>query len=299
MRGYVRYTAKPPVPSYVITRGHFVAYFQEAGTWYVADDARMEALERMPDAFPFICFFERVGVERSALLELPSNPICAAPGSADGANRPEAHPQSNMRSARSSSATNAPRDSVDGASQGEGGGATKRRRLVGKQPPRFDDRQRVGRHQDRADRHQDRAGRHQEQLGRRTMQQRRDDIKRLRTSGAAGDNIDGSRTDIAADGDDPVGRFISQRKDSALAGHEMRRLACLYADLKARRAAQAITDSSFHEELLRFSAENWDMGECFVALVAGFDCTPDGAARLGIREVVRRGRVEKRLDEMM
>ena len=131
------------------------------------------------------------------------------------------------------------------------------------------------------------------------MQQRQDDIKRLRTSGAAGDNLDGSRRDIAADGDDPVGRFIAQRRDTALAWQEMRRLARLYGDLQARRAAQDVTDDNFHEEVLCLTAENWGMCECLVPLVAGFDCTPEGAARLGIPEAVRRDRVEKRLDEMM
>ena len=87
LRGYVRYTAKPRVPSYVITRGHYVAYFQEAGVWYIADDTRVEALERMPDAFPFICFFERVGAQRVALTELPPNPICAPRDSVGGAGR--------------------------------------------------------------------------------------------------------------------------------------------------------------------------------------------------------------------
>ena len=33
LRGFVRSTAKPPAPSDVASRGHFVAYFQDAGTW--------------------------------------------------------------------------------------------------------------------------------------------------------------------------------------------------------------------------------------------------------------------------
>ena len=85
MRGYVRYTAKPPVPSYVITRGHYVAYFQEAGTWYLADDARVVALDQMPDAFPSICFFERVGAARLPLPQLPPNPTVASRDSVDDA----------------------------------------------------------------------------------------------------------------------------------------------------------------------------------------------------------------------
>ena len=80
------------MPSYVITRGHYVAYFQEGGTWYLADDTRVEALGRMPDAFPFICFFERVGVERLALTELPSNPVCTERDAAHSASQPEAQP---------------------------------------------------------------------------------------------------------------------------------------------------------------------------------------------------------------
>ena len=121
------------MPSYVITRGHYVAYFQEGGTWYLADDTRVEALGRMPDAFPFLCFFERVGVERLALTELPSNPVCTERDAAHGASQPETQPQAQRRSAGSASATNAPRDSVDGAGQRDGGDAATRRHLWGEQ----------------------------------------------------------------------------------------------------------------------------------------------------------------------
>ena len=108
------------------------------------------------------------------------------------------------------------------------------------------------------------------------MQQRQDDLKRLRTSGPTGDNLDGSRRCITAEGDDPVGRFIAQKRDMARAEQELRRLEPLYRDLTARRAAQAVTDDGFHEEILSITADTWAESESFVALVARFECTPEG-----------------------
>ena len=131
------------------------------------------------------------------------------------------------------------------------------------------------------------------------MQQRQDDLKRLRTSGPTGDNLDGSRRCITAEGDDPVGRFIAQKRDMARAEQALRRLEPLNRDLTARRAAQAVTDDGFHEEILSITADTWAESESFVALVAGFDCTPEGAAGLGIPEPLKRKHVEKRLEETM
>ena len=211
----MRYTDKPRVASYVVTQSHYVAYFEEDNKWYLADDSRIVPLGQMPDAFPNICFFERVGMEKLLLTPLPPNPLRTPQDSVDF-------------------------DAVDLSSEGsageqlggrEDGPQAKRKRLWGKQPPptsyksatgkkrarEQDGRDRTGRKQSRCGRQDERgrSGRGQNRSGRRTLQQRQDALKRVRTRGPANDNLDGSRKDVGADRDDPVSRFIEHMEDKA------------------------------------------------------------------------------------
>ena len=131
------------------------------------------------------------------------------------------------------------------------------------------------------------------------MQQRQDDIKRLHTSGPASDNLDGTRKDTAADGDNPVGRFIDQRREAALRQKETRQFASLVAALKARRSAEVITGDEFHDELLSFTSSHLFKGQCLVKLFIGSNATPEGAAALRIAESDRRERAEQAVEERM
>ena len=66
----------------------------------------------------------------------------------------------------------------------------------------------------------------------------------------------------------------------------MKEGASSYADLKARRDASTISADDFHEALLDLQSKHVMVGDSLVALVAGYDCTRDGAERLELAEPV-------------
>ena len=61
----MHYCGKQEEARRLVSSGHFVAYFQEQGTWYRSDDLRAAgramALDGAPKVFPYVCFFERLG----------------------------------------------------------------------------------------------------------------------------------------------------------------------------------------------------------------------------------------------
>ena len=68
---------KPPEPSILRTSGHYASYFREEGVWYRSDDLQKGTkaceVEGMPSAFPYVCFFERVGQPEVDLPDLQAN----------------------------------------------------------------------------------------------------------------------------------------------------------------------------------------------------------------------------------
>ena len=79
LKAFVHYCRKPPEPRRLVSSGHFVAYFQEQGIWYMSDDlkaaGRAVALDNVPEVYPYLCFFERLGRPAVVPPALSPNPM--------------------------------------------------------------------------------------------------------------------------------------------------------------------------------------------------------------------------------
>ena len=79
IKSYVHYCRKPPMPSDVVSSGHFAAFFIENDTWYHCDDLQARALpvqrDEAPWEFPYVCFFEKVDQAGQQPPQLPPNPV--------------------------------------------------------------------------------------------------------------------------------------------------------------------------------------------------------------------------------
>ena len=68
LAGYVAYEGDESVtPCWAFITGHFVAYFCHGDDWYNADDSIVRPTGTPPTAFPYICIFQRVGLDISLL----------------------------------------------------------------------------------------------------------------------------------------------------------------------------------------------------------------------------------------
>ena len=203
IKGFVQYCRKPPVPSQAVSSGHYAAFFQEAGVWYHCDDLRNGgvpiALHGPPSEFPYICFLEHVGRQRTAPPDLPANPVAA----------------------RFASQPDVEISSTDEEEVVEGDPSSKRRHKLGKQDPKGPPakRRRKQDKRDRKDRKQERSQRKPQQQDRRgRLRTAEAACKRARVQGPRNDNTDASRKDALADQDSPIMHHIEQNEVRRQAG---------------------------------------------------------------------------------
>ena len=262
LRAYVQYIlpeGSDAIPSHVLNdpQGHFVAHFEEDGSWYTADDLgdRPHVVQWAPGTehkMPFVIFLERVD-SRAAGAEAcpwPPGPVADSAegaggdgdGDADGEDSPDLDGASEEEEEGgvASDAGGLGVRKRPAASASTDAPARKRLRLRGKQsvPERQQSRagrqqqrqqSRAGRQQSRAGRQQpqSRAGRQQSRAGRQQEDKQRgckpeELLRQGRKPKSKGDNADGSRQDAQNNAAAPVLRSSMEAR-------------CLQAACDARR----------------------------------------------------------------
>ncbi|CAK0862279.1 unnamed protein product, partial [Prorocentrum cordatum] len=260
LRAYVQYIlpeGSEAVPSHFLNdpQGHFVAHFEEDGSWYTADDLgdRPHVVQWAPGTehkIPCMIFLEKVDsrAARAEACPWPPGPVVDGAegaggdgdGDADGEDSPGLDGECDEEEDGAGDAGVPGARKRPAASTRSGAPAKKRLRLRGKQSAAGRQQSRAGRQQSRAGRQQQqsRAGRQQSRAGRQQQQSRagrqqaREDQKRGckpeevlrqgRKPKSKGDNADGSRQDAQNNAAAPVLRSSREAKSLQTASEERR-----------------------------------------------------------------------------
>ncbi|CAK0850189.1 unnamed protein product, partial [Prorocentrum cordatum] len=251
LRAYVQYIlpeGSEAAPFRVLNdpQGHFVAHFEEDGSWYTADDLgdRPHVVQWAPGTqhkLPCMIFLEKVDsrTARAEACPWPPGPVVDGAEGAGG--------------------------DGDGGANGEdspGLGGAKRLRLRGKQSVagRRDGRSRAGRQQSRAGRHQQqsRAGKQQSRDGRQQSRDGRQQgdkqrgckpeevLRQGRKPKSKGDNADGSRQGAQNNAAAPVLRSSREAKSLQAACDARRECGDLFLLLHLLEPLAAIDDLLKH-----------------------------------------------------
>ncbi|CAK0895070.1 unnamed protein product, partial [Prorocentrum cordatum] len=269
LRAYVQYIAPEgsnAVPSHVLNdpQGHFVAHFEEDGSWYTADDLgdRPHVVQWAPGTehkIPCIIFLEKVGsrAARFAACPWPPGPVVDSAEGGDGDVDAGGEDSLGLGGASDMDEGGGAGDvgalgarKRPAASARSGAPPKKRLRLRGKQSVagRRDGRSRAGRQQQ-----QSRAGRQQQQsrAGRQQEDKQRgckpeETLRQGRRPKSKGDNADGSRQDAQNNAAAPVLRSGREAKSLQAAGEERRKCGDLFLLLHLLEPLAAADDLLRH-----------------------------------------------------